>query len=219
MGNKIRLKLNSYTGITPGLFRFASDKLIFTCGFVGLITFIAYLKKDCKINWLHFLSWHHLFYLLGFLAVLFLIHSNLHILQQEKEQEKYRERYMMARSLSHDLMSPLMAFHLLIEQKKTGEFDAKEYQLLKNIANEMGSYIDDFIVGSLKDQSQLKLEDLNQCVLGCIEKQTILQQNFEIQLQAKERVFARVNAVLLRRIINNLLKPACMPYQRVVTSS
>ena len=121
------------------------------------------------------------------------------------QQEKYRERYMMARSLSHDLMSPLMAFHLLVGNKKKIELDERESQLLKNIANEMGSYIDDFIVGGLKDQSQLKLEDLNQCVLSCIEKQTILQPNFNIQLQAKETVFARVDAVLLRRIINNLV--------------
>ena len=73
----------------------------------------------------------------------------------------------------------------------------------------MASYIDDFVVGGLKDQSQLKLEDLNQCVLSCIEKQTILQPSLEIQLQAKETFFARVDAVLLRRIINNLLK-TCM---------
>ena len=48
-------------------------------------------------------------------------------------------------------------------------------------------------------------EALNQCVLSCIEKQTILQPNFNIQLQAKETFFARVDAVLLRRIINNLV--------------
>ena len=69
----------------------------------------------------------------------------------------------------------------------------------------MGSYIDDFVVGGLKDHAHLRLEDLNQCVLSCIEKQTILQPNFDIQLQAKETVFARVDAVLLRRIINNLV--------------
>ena len=157
------------------------------------------------MNWLYFLSWHHLFYLLGFLAVLLLIHSNLHMLQQEKEQEKYRERYLMARSLSHDLMSPLMAFHLLTSQKKPSEFDEKESQLLKNIADEMCGYVNDFIVGDLKDYQHLNLEDLNQCVLSCIEKQSILNKNLDIQLQAKETFFARVDAVLLRRIINNLV--------------
>ncbi|MFQ6722852.1 MAG: sodium:solute symporter family transporter [Opitutales bacterium] len=181
------------------------NKLIFTCGFIALITFISYLKADREMNWLYFLSWHHLFYLLGFLAVLLLIHSNLHMLQQEKEQEKYRERYNMARSLSHDLMSPLMALHLLSSQKKLNEFDEKECQLHQNIISEMENYINDFIVGGLKDQSQLRLEDLNQCVLSCIEKQTILNKNLEIQLNAKETVFARVDAVLLRRIINNLV--------------
>ena len=36
-----------------------------------------------------------------------------------------------------------------------------------------------------------------------------MQPTLEIQLQAKETIFARVDAVLLRRIINNLLK-TCM---------
>lgn len=175
------------------------------CFLTAVLTVIFYFTKNCHLCWPETFAWQHSFYVVGYIAVLFLLRSNLNI----KEQEKYRERYMLARSLSHDLMSPLMAFHLLIEQKKTGEFDAKEYQLLKNIANEMGSYIDDFVVGGLKDQAHLKLEDLNQCILSCIEKQTILQPKLEIQLQAKETFFARVDAVLLRRIINNLLK-TCM---------
>ena len=46
---------------------------------------------------------------------------------------------------------------------------------------------------------------MNSCVLSCIEKQSILNKNLEIQLQAKETFFACVDAVLLRRIINNLI--------------
>jgi light-regulated signal transduction histidine kinase (bacteriophytochrome) len=187
------------------------------CFLTAILTVIFYFADNCQLGWPESFSWQHSFYVVGYVAILFLLRSNLNTLQQikeiEKEQEKalaiYRERYMMARSLSHDLMSPLMAFHLLVGNKEKIELDEKESQLLKNIANEMGSYIDDFIVGGLKDQSQLKLEDLNQCVLSCIEKQSILQPNLEIQLQAKETVFARVDAVLLRRIITNLLK-TCM---------
>lgn len=183
------------------------------CFLTAFLTLILYFYNNCQLCWPETFAWQHSFYVVGYVAVLFLLRSNLNTLQQikeiEKEQEKYRERYLMARSLSHDLMSPLMAFHLLVGNKKKIELDERESQLLKNIANEMGSYIDDFVVGGLKDQSQLKLEDLNQCVLSCIEKQSILNKNFEIQLQAKETFFARVDAVLLRRIINNLLK-TCM---------
>jgi len=103
----------------------------------------------------------------------------------------------------------LMAFHLLTSQKKPSEFDEKESQLLKNIADEMCGYVNDFIVGGVKDYQHLNLENLNQCVFSCIEKQSILNKNLEIQLQTKETFFARVDAVLLRRIINNLLK-TCM---------
>lgn len=179
------------------------------CFLTAFLTCILYFANNCHLCWPETFAWQHSFYVVGYVAVLFLLRSNLNTLQQikeiEKEQEKYRERYMMARSLSHDLMSPLMALHLLTSQKKLNEFDEKECQLHQNIISEMENYISDFVVGSLKDQSQLKLEDLNQCVLSCIEKQSILNKNLNIQLQAKETIFARVDAVLLRRIINNLV--------------
>ena len=187
------------------------------CFLTAFLTMIFYFTNNCHLCWPETFAWQHSFYIVGYVAVLCLLRSNLNTLQQikeiEKEQEKalavYRERYLMARSLSHDLLSPLMAFHMLVGNKKKIELDEKESQLLKNIANEMGSYIDDFVVGGLKDHAQLRLEDLNQCILSCIEKQKILQPNLEIQLQAKETIFARVDAVLLRRIITNLLK-TCM---------
>lgn len=187
------------------------------CFLTAFLTCILYFYNNCQFAWPETFAWQHSFYVVGYVTVLFLLRSNLNTLQQikeiEKEQEKalaiYRERYMMARSLSHDLMSPLMAFHLLTSQKKPSEFDEKESQLLKNIADEMCEYVNDFIVGDLKDYQHLNLEDLNQCILSCIEKQTFLQPNFEIQLQAKETIFARVDAVLFRRIITNLLK-TCM---------
>ncbi len=180
------------------------------CFFTAFLTLTLYLANKCQFNWPETFAWQHSFYVVGYdVAVLFLLRSNLNTLQQikeiEKEQEKYRERYLIARSLSHDLMSPLMALHLLVGNRKTIELDEKESQLLKNIANEMGSYIDDFVVGGLKNHTQLKLEDLNKCILSCIEKQSILNENLEIQLEAKERIFACVDTVLLRRIINNLL--------------
>lgn len=183
------------------------------CFLTAFLTFVFYFANNCQFTWPETFAWQHSFYVVGYVAILFLLRSNLNTLQQikeiEKEQEKtltiYRERYMMARSLSHDLLSPLMAFHLLTSQKKPSEFDEKESQLLKNIADEMCEYVNDFIIGSVKDYQHLNLEDLNQCVLSCVEKQSILNKNLEIQLQAKETVFARVDAVLLRRIINNLV--------------
>ena len=179
------------------------------CFLTAFLTFVFYFANNCQFAWPETFAWQHSFYVVGYVAVLFLLRSNLNTLQQikeiEKEQEKYRERYMMARSLSHDMLSPLMALHMLVGNKKTIELDEKQSQLHRKILSEMGSYIDDFVVGGLKDQSQLRFEDLNSCVLSCIEKQSILQPNLDLQLQAKETMLARVDAVLLRRIINNLL--------------
>jgi len=180
-------------------------KIIITCCLTILTILLFYQKNNCVWYWPETFSWLHSSYVFGYVAILFLLRSCSKTVRKEKELLVYRERYMMARSLSHDLMSPLMAFHLLTSQKKPSEFDEKESQLLKNIADEMCEYVNDFIVGDLKDYQHLNLENLNQCVLSCIEKQNILNKNFEIQLQSKETVFARVDAVLLRRIINNLV--------------
>ncbi len=180
-------------------------KLVYTCGLIGLITAIVYFKIGREINWISLLSWHHLFYILGFLTVLFLIHSNLYMMQQEKENAVYRERYTMARDLTHDLMSPLMVLQMLIDRKRTGKFEEKEYQLLKSIANEMGGYINDFVVGGIKTYEQLSLEDLKKSISSCIEKQEFLNKNVEIKLQTQGIILARVDGVLLRRIVNNLL--------------
>ena len=145
-------------------------------------------------------------YLFGYLAVLFLLQSTLAMLKKEKQLVAYYERYLMARSLSHDLTTPLVALRILIDQKKDS-FAPKEYRLLKNINSEMGSYVEHFIVSNLKDGIRLKPENLNECLISCTEKQKILtRQRFDVQLQASGTVFARVDAVLFRRIINNLLK-------------
>lgn len=179
------------------------------CLFTALLTLIVYFTNNCQFVWPENFVWQHSFYVVGYLVVLFLLRSNFNTSQQIKEREHeiavYQERYNMARSLSHDLMTPLMAFHLIVGNKKTIELNEKQSQLLRGIADEMGSYIDDFIPGSWKKYAQLKPEDLSQCVLNCIEKQKILHKNLEIQLQAKETILARVDVVLLRRIINNLL--------------
>ena len=173
------------------------------CFLTAFLTVILYFYNNSHFCWPETFAWQHSFYVVGYVAVLFLLRSNLNL----REQEKYRERYTMARSLSHDLMSPLIALRLLIDHNKNGEFDAKNYQQLKNISREMESYVENFILGNLKDGVPLKSVELNESIVSCIEKQKILsRQKFDIQLQAKGTVFARVDAVLFRRIINNLLK-------------
>ena len=128
------------------------------------------------------------------------------MLKKEKQLVAYHERYTMARSLSHDLTTPLVALRIFIDQKKDS-FAPEEYRILKTINNEMGSYVEHFILGNLKDGVPLKSVELNESIISCIEKQKILsRQKFDVQLQAKGTVFARVDAVLFRRIINNLLK-------------
>ena len=181
-------------------------KMLITCTLTILVASILFQKNHCTLCWPETFAWQHSFYLFGYLAVLFLLQSTLAMLKKEKQLVAYHERYTMARSLSHDLTTPLVALRIFIDQKKDS-FAPEEYRILKTINNEMSSYVEHFILGNLKEGVPLKSVELNESIVSCIEKQKILsRQKFDVQLQAKGTVFARVDAVLFRRIINNLLK-------------
>lgn len=180
-------------------------KIVITCILTALVTFFIHYILNCEIHWVENFGWQHSFYLFGYFIVLFLLRSNLKLLQKEKELAIYHERYNMARNLSHDLMTPLMALSLLTSKKNLNEFNEKDCKLHKEILEEMAQYIEDFVLSSLKDPKFLKAESLNDCVLNCIEKQKILHKHITIRLQAEEVVLARVNKVLLRRVLNNLI--------------
>lgn len=180
-------------------------KIVITCILTALVTLFIHYALNREIHWVENFGWQHSFYLFGYFIVLFLLRSNLKLLQKEKELAIYHERYNMARNLSHDLMTPLMALSLLTSKKKLNEFNEKDCKLHEEILEEMAQYIEDFVPSSLKDRKHLKAESLNDCVLNCIEKQKILHKHITIRLQAEEVVLARVDKVLLCRVLNNLI--------------
>ena len=184
-------------------------KMVITCILTVLATIFLFEKNNCVLCWPKMLAWQHCFYVFGYLTVLLLLRFNLVTLQQEEKREKelvaYHERYMMARSLSHDLCLPLTTLHALVDLRKHGVFDEQEYYTMKTTLNELKSYVEDFLVDYLKNNTSLKTIDLNACILSCIDKQKILNRRIDIQLKATETVFATVDPVLFRRIINNLL--------------
>lgn len=176
-------------------------KMAIVCGITSLITFIIFFKLDCEINWPEMLSWYHSFYILGFIAVLLLLRSHMNILRMSIHTECYN----MARNLTHDLTSPLLVLHLLSAHKKPSEFNEKECQIYQNVLSEMSKYVKESIPGTLNNYQSLKPENLNQCIINCIEKNKILHKDIEIRLQANETIFAHVDAFLFHRIITNLL--------------
>lgn len=180
-------------------------KIISVCLVTTLITTIIYFKTNCTFCWPEMFYWQHTFYLFGYLAVLFLLHSNLNTLRKEKELAVYLERYNIARSLSHDIITPLMVLRLLLTDKSPNKLDEKECKLVTSTLEEMGACLDDFISGSLKSYDQLTLESINQNVISCIEKNKVLYKTITVQMQAKENVFARVDSQLFRRTLNNLI--------------
>lgn len=181
------------------------SKVIAFCSLLGFITLIAFFKMNCKFYWPTTFGWQHVFYILGYFALLFFLRSNLNTLRQEKELAIYLERYNLARSLSHDITTPLMVLRLLLSDKKPTQLNEKECQLITTTLHEMAECLEDFIPGRLKRYEELELKCINQCITSCIEKNKILHKNIEIRVNATENVFARMDGPLMRRVLNNLV--------------
>lgn len=197
--------LMSFIVILLGVEKKEETKVIAFCSLLGFITLIAFFKTNCKFYWPENFDGQHVFYIFGYFALLFFLRSNLNTLRQEKKLAIYLERYNLARSLSHDITTPLMVLRLLLSDKKPTQLNEKECQLITNTLHEMAECLEDFIPGRLKRYEELELKCINQCITSCIEKNKILHKNIEIRINATENVFARMDGPLMRRVLNNLV--------------
>lgn len=180
-------------------------KTIFIGCFITCVSLAACWLYNIQIVWPHNFTGCHIFYLLGYLSVFFLLHFQLIALQKEKELAIYQERYNLARSLTHDLTTPLMTMHLLSAHKALNEFNEKECQLYKSSVKEISQFLENFVCNTVDQRAQLQKENLNDIIVRCIEKNKLLHKITEIHLDAKVTAFAKVDAVLFYRVINNIL--------------
>ena len=172
------------------------------CSLTALLTTTICRANHCNFCWPETFVWQHSLYCFGYVMILFLLRVNINTKEKERKQEKQSAVYQERRDMARSLEGALREIKNLSTMNKI--YAQKESQRIKDINLNIAKYDKNGIAGNPKN-SKLRFEDLNSCVLSCIEKQNILNKNLEIQLQAKETVFARVDAVLLRRIINNLI--------------
>ncbi|MGX8716803.1 MAG: sodium:solute symporter family transporter [bacterium] len=180
------------------------EKMLMFCVGLAISVALAIFKTDLSICWpLAFQGWH-IVYLLGFGVVVLLLRSSVRILKFEKELAVLSERYKLARNISHDIMTPMMVLRLLL-QKKPSEISEEERKLMLNTVNEMSGIVDSIIPGSYKKYENLSLENINRVIEDCVAKKKFLYQGLQLRLDAQEKVFARVDAILLGRVISNVL--------------
>ena len=115
------------------------------CGAIIFATFAFFLKMGFNATWPKSFSFCHLLNFFNFIVILSLFRINMNVVHRNC----YQEDYMQARKLYHDIISPLLALQLLVEEPLKG-LNKKENQFLKTIANEIVNHIEDFRYNTLK---------------------------------------------------------------------
>ncbi len=180
------------------------EKVLMICTLLAISVIFAIFKTHLNIVWPEAFQGWHVVYLLGFGAVIMLLRSSMRVLMFEKELAVLSERYKLARNISHDIMTPMMVLRLLL-QKKPSEISEEERKLMLNTVSEMSGIVDSIIPGNYKKYENLSLENVNKVLEDCVAKKKFLYQGLQLRLDEQEQVVARVDAILLGRVVSNIL--------------
>ena len=183
------------------------EKMLLFCLTLLFLTVMYIFKANVIIVWPLSFYWWHIFYIIGFLFVILLLRSSMRTLTLEHEKAVLSERYALARSISHDIMTPMMVLRMLLKKNSQGIND-KECALMLDTLKEMGNIVDSIIPETHKDYQNLNAENLNAIVKNCILKKKVLHKSLQINLNTSEEIFARVDVLLMGRILINLIN-AC----------
>lgn len=180
------------------------EKMLFFCLALFLLALGFAIKSKLTIVWPSIFCWWHIFYILGFLAVILLLRSSMHTLALERERAILTERYTLARSISHDIMTPIMVMRMLLK-KSSNDINEKERMLMLDTLKEMGAIVDSIIPDTCKKYKNLNLENLNIIIQKCIDTVCFLHKDLVIHFNPTEEIHARIDSTLLVRILTNIL--------------
>lgn len=180
------------------------EKALLICSGLVVLVSLAIFKTGLSVQWPETFRGWHMVYLLGFGTVVMLLRSSMRVLMFEKELAVFSERYKLARNISHDIITPMMVLRLLL-QKKPSEISEDERKLMLNTVNEISGIVDCIIPGNYKKYENLPLENINKIVEDCIAKKKFLCQGLQLRMESQEIVVARVDSILLGRVVSNIL--------------
>lgn len=180
------------------------ERVLFFCIALFAATLGFAIESKIAIVWPSIFCWWHIFYILGFLAVILLLRSSMRTLALEKEKAALRERYALARSISHDITTPMMVMRMLLKKTSNGVSE-KERALMLDTLKEMGTIVDSIVPDTRKQYKNLNLVNLNAIIKKCISTVCFLHKDLVIHFNATGEISARVDSALLRRILTNIL--------------
>ncbi len=166
---------------------------------------VAFFKLNYKLNFPDQVRWFHVLYLIGFMLMIFSLWFRSKMFTIEKENAVMEERYNLARSVSHDIMTPMMVMRFILKKFEQEGLTEREKSLLMDSVKEMSGIVDSILPGVSKRYENLSFEAINPIVENCVAQKKFLYKNLNLRYECREEVKARVDALLFARVISNLI--------------
>ena len=144
----------------------------------------------------------HIFYLIGFVFVALLIKSSMQTLLLEKDLAVVAERYRVAKNISHDVTTPLLALKLLLEDDK--DLSSRRRKIMFSSITEVSKIIDNIVPGISTDYNYLSLKNINSILENCVKKRE-KHLGVKFNLNFDDDVIARVEPVSFGRVFTELI--------------
>ncbi|MDR2397023.1 MAG: hypothetical protein LBD69_04185 [Puniceicoccales bacterium] len=166
---------------------------------------IAFMKMDLTFEFPDSMRLAYGLYVFSFFMVMCILWFRLKMFTLERRKAVVEGRYNLARSISHDIVTPLTIVRLISKKLEKGSLSDEEKCLLVKNTKEMSGIIDSILPGVSKQYDNLSAENLGSIIRECIEQKKILHKHLRFRLEIREDVEARVDALLFLRLISNLI--------------
>ncbi|MDR1255225.1 MAG: hypothetical protein LBJ78_04370 [Puniceicoccales bacterium] len=144
-------------------------------------------------------------YLFSFFLVMCTLWFRMKMFTLERKRAVIKERYNLARSLSHDIITPITIVRLMLKKLDKESLSEQEKRLLMKNAKEISGIVDSILPGVSKQYDNLSAENIGSIIRDCLEQKKILHKHLRFRLEIREDVEARVDALLFLRLMSNLI--------------
>ncbi|MDR0756165.1 MAG: hypothetical protein LBE99_04620 [Puniceicoccales bacterium] len=176
---------------------------------------IAFVNMDLTFAFPESMRLAYGLYLFSFFLVMGVLWFRMKMFMLEREKAVIEERYSLARSLSHDIVTPVTIVRLMLKKLDKESLSEQEKHLLMKNAKEISGIVDSILPGVSKQYDNLSAENIGSIIRDCLEQKKILHQHLRFRLEIREDVEARVDALLFLRLMSNLINNSIEATQEI----
>ncbi|MDR0646969.1 MAG: hypothetical protein LBF43_00840 [Puniceicoccales bacterium] len=172
---------------------------------LGTSSSIAFVSMDLTFEFPESMRLAYGLYVFSFFLVMCILWFRVKMFTLERKKAVIEERYSLARSLSHDIVTPITIVRLMLKKLDKESLSEQEKHLLMKSAKEISGIVDSILPGVSKQYDNLSAENIGSIISECIEQKKILHKHLRFRLEIREDVEARVDALLFMRLMSNLI--------------